>query len=190
MRKRKPVEDPLGEEVAYSFIATTAEKRSDVVRHWDGGDPTWHEQYADSIGIDGDGLLVASLLEAEHPSVCLPTGKPRRKNYGQLLKLAKAYRAVDKSAKSVDNSGIPVDKSAENVDKPRKSVERRVDKKYHLSTETGFSTGCGEIHPQSVTYAQSYPQADVDNLGVTFSLSLAGSGELSTVSTPPTATTN
>ena len=95
--------DPFGDEVAQAFVMTSQTQREEVVAQWRHG-RDYYGPYAKLLGITPLALLLASLLEAEDASVCLPTGMPRRKNYGKLRDL------LITCGKPVDNSYQPVEK--------------------------------------------------------------------------------
>lgn len=168
MSRAKPVVDPLGDDVAYAYLMTTPPQRVQVAEDWIGGNKIKHVQFADLLNLNKDALLIASLLEVEHESICKPSGRPRVTTYGGLLKLAKAWtgQPVDKSAKSVDNLPEPVDNSTKTVDE---TVEKPVDEiaTYpHIHRRDGlsidFSTGgylsTGYPHDLSTGFTQSYTQ--------------------------------
>lgn len=92
MTKQLAVIDPMGEEVAFAFSMTTSDQRQQVAHDWTEGEKTKCQQFADLLGVRHDGLLVASLLDAEHESICDPRGRPRSNRYGVLATMAKAYR--------------------------------------------------------------------------------------------------
>lgn len=184
-KKKQSIDnDPLGDDVALAYVMTTDPQRAQVAEDWILGDRVKHKRFGDLLGINPDGLLIAALLDAEHESICFPTGRPRRNRYGDLLKLAMSYRG------DVDNPEKPVNNSAETVDNSEKPVDNSVEKTRQLSTGEEISTAGVEFYPQGESYTQTYPQEDVDKSRVNFSRELAGSGYLSTLSTPPTATTN
>lgn len=117
-----PVKDPLGDEVALAYSQTTVDQRKQVAEDWDQGERRKHVVFSDLLGIDPDGLLVASLLDAEHPSICNARGMPKASEYGKLHKMILAYTPppVDNYPKTVDNSveslDLPVDNSPKTVD--------------------------------------------------------------------------
>ena len=90
-------EDKFGDEVTTAFRVTTQTQRETVAGQW-----TLRFPYAALLKISPDALLVASLLEVGHESIC-NGDRPKAKNYGVLLKLALSYNPVDNSSKSVDN---------------------------------------------------------------------------------------
>ena len=102
--------DPFGDEVAQAFVMTTQAQREEVVSQWRRG-RDYYGPYVELLGISSMALLLASLLEAEDLSVCLPNGKPRRNHYGKLLDL------LITCGKPVENSGMDVGKSAQPVEK-------------------------------------------------------------------------
>lgn len=104
--------DHFGDEVVWAWARTTAPQRRMVFEDWTQGQATYHLKVAGLLHLIPDALLLASLLEHEHPSVCFPNGRPKTKHYGQLARLMQAW-AVDNSAKPVDNSQKSVDKSVD-----------------------------------------------------------------------------
>jgi hypothetical protein len=70
---------------------TTKDQRIAVADKW-----TLRFPYADLLNISPDGLLIASLLEAEHPAIVDERSRPKAKEFGAMLKLALAYSSVDK----------------------------------------------------------------------------------------------
>lgn len=113
--KQRPDYDPLGDEVALAYFHTTAPQRAQVAEDWVHGDQIKHKRFAELLGIDPDGLLLASLLDAEHPSICAPNGRPMGANYGVLFKKVLAYKPVHNYPETVDNSLKSVDKPVESL---------------------------------------------------------------------------
>ena len=81
------VKDPMGDKVAEAYFMTTQAQREAVVEDWTEGRQRTHEAYAELLHIDPTALALASLLEAEHESVCGYMGRPRSTNYGELAEL-------------------------------------------------------------------------------------------------------
>jgi len=98
--------DLFGNQVVEAFAKTNKEQREAVAENLAGPARHYWKAYAALLKIDADALLVASLLEVEHESVCTPRGLPKFKSYTKLRPLALKYalRPVDKSAETVDNS--------------------------------------------------------------------------------------
>lgn len=101
--------DSLGDHVAHAFARTCPAVLAMVAESWIEGHADEVEEAAALYGVNADGLLIASLLVAEHPSICHPTGCPRSIKYWKLLQYAERWD-VDNHRKPVDNSCLYVDK--------------------------------------------------------------------------------
>lgn len=100
-RQPKPDPDPVGNDVMYAYSMTTAPQREQIVEDWDSGQKIKHKRFADLLDhVNANALLLASLLEAGHESVCKPSGRPKCKHYGRLLKMALDYKPVHKPTTS------------------------------------------------------------------------------------------
>jgi hypothetical protein len=115
--RAKPIQDPLGDDVVRAYKMTTPDQRQQVADDWDNGSKEKNIIFADLLQINPDGLLIASLLDAEHQSICDTMGLPRANEYGELYRMATSFKAsygdnspkpVDNSLKSVDNSIVPL----------------------------------------------------------------------------------
>lgn len=87
--------DPIGDAVAQAYTITSLDQRRTVADEFDQGRTHNLNAYADLLQISSDALLLASLLEAEHPAVCNGAGRPKHNNFGKLLKEINAYKPVD-----------------------------------------------------------------------------------------------
>lgn len=104
--------DPFGDEVVTAFVMTSLEQRERVYEDWTAGRQVIYRHYADLLRIDCNALLLASLLQFNHPSVIGPRG-PLAKRYDLLMDLALAH-PVDNCPETVDNPPETVDKVGEN----------------------------------------------------------------------------
>ena len=138
---RTDPKDPFGEEVALAYTMTTHEQRQAVAEDWESGKRELHKIYAGLLNINPDGLLIASLLQSEHPSVCKPSGKPHSKSFTELLNMT--ITPVDKSGKPVDNSAKTVGKP---VDKMWIKPELSTGHDEKMTEMEKFSTGNEVIH--------------------------------------------
>lgn len=89
-------DDPMGDNVAFAFTSTSRDQRILIAEEFEAGKNHTLYAYANLLRLSEDGLLLASLLDTEHPAVCFEGGKPKHTNYGKLLTLVHAYVPVDK----------------------------------------------------------------------------------------------
>jgi hypothetical protein len=98
MIDRDEINLPLDEEVNKAFQLTTIEQRRTVSTNW-----RMRHPYAALLHLSPDALLIASLLDNEHPAICTPRGYPVTTDYQKMLKKIYAYSSVDKPLETVDN---------------------------------------------------------------------------------------
>lgn len=106
--------DPFGDLVVEAWRMTTPDQRGMCVEDYTHGRGTYHLKVAVLLYLDPEALLLAAMLDAEHPSVCNPNGRPKDTHFGRLRDKMKAWKPVDNTQKPVDNSLNSVEKITKN----------------------------------------------------------------------------